>query len=101
MEGLVRLGIGPWWVYTFDSGAVTQTHLSRREGRLGDQGLFHRRQGSGHRALYLVGGDVIYLVLWLYGLVIGHDNAANFVPVITADNWLHLTPDRAQRVALR
>lgn len=33
---------------------------------------------------------VIYLVLFLYGLVIGEDSAANFVPVNTADNWLHL-----------
>ncbi|SES26652.1 protein of unknown function [Lentzea xinjiangensis] len=40
--------------------------------------------------LYLVGGGVIYLVLWLYGLVIDHDSAANFVPLNTADNWLHL-----------
>ncbi|GAA1288310.1 DUF4383 domain-containing protein [Saccharothrix xinjiangensis] len=40
--------------------------------------------------LYLVGGGVIYLVLWLYGLLIGHDSAANFVPLNTADNWLHL-----------
>ncbi|MBD1543558.1 DUF4383 domain-containing protein [Arthrobacter sp. IA7] len=39
---------------------------------------------------YLLYGGVIYLVLWLYGLIIGHDTAANFVPVNTADNWLHL-----------
>jgi hypothetical protein len=39
---------------------------------------------------FLVGGGVIYLVLWLYGLVIQPDSAANFVPVNTADNWLHL-----------
>lgn len=39
---------------------------------------------------YLVGGGAIYLVLWLYGLVIDHETAANFVPVNTADNWLHL-----------
>jgi hypothetical protein len=39
---------------------------------------------------YLVGGGVIYLVLWLYGLVIDQDSAANFVPVNSADNWLHL-----------
>ena len=38
---------------------------------------------------YLVVGGAIYLVLWLYGLFIGHDSAANFVPVNTADNWLH------------
>ncbi|MDR6594030.1 DUF4383 domain-containing protein [Saccharothrix longispora] len=40
--------------------------------------------------LYLVGGGVVYLVLWLYGLLIGHDSAANFVPLNAADNWLHL-----------
>ncbi|MGN7150138.1 DUF4383 domain-containing protein [Arthrobacter sp. SAFR-179] len=38
---------------------------------------------------YLVVGGAIYLVLWLYGLLIGQDTAANFVPVNTADNWLH------------
>lgn len=38
---------------------------------------------------YLVIGGAIYLVLWLYGLLIGQDTAANFVPVNTADNWLH------------
>ena len=38
---------------------------------------------------YLVVGGAIYLVLWLYGLLIGQDSAANFVPVNTADNWLH------------
>jgi len=38
---------------------------------------------------YLVGGGVIYLVLWLYGLVIDRQSSANFVPVNTADNWLH------------
>ncbi|MFE6860876.1 DUF4383 domain-containing protein [Nocardia sp. NPDC057668] len=39
---------------------------------------------------FLIGGGVVYLALWLYGLVIDHDSAANFVPVNTADNWLHL-----------
>lgn len=38
---------------------------------------------------YLVIGGAIYLVLWLYGLLIGQDTAANFVPVNMADNWLH------------
>ena len=38
---------------------------------------------------YLVVGGAIYLVLWLYGLLIGQDSAANFVPVNTPDNWLH------------
>lgn len=39
---------------------------------------------------YLLYGGLIYLVLWLYGLLIGHDSPANFVPVNDADNWLHL-----------
>ena len=38
---------------------------------------------------YLLAGGAIYLVLWVYGLVVGHDSAANFVPVNNADNWLH------------
>ena len=39
---------------------------------------------------FLIGGGVVYLVLWLYGLVIDPDNALNFVPLNGADNWLHL-----------
>jgi hypothetical protein len=39
---------------------------------------------------YLVGGGIVYLVLFIYGLVIDHDSSANFVPVNDADNWLHL-----------
>lgn len=39
--------------------------------------------------LFLLGGGVIYLVLWVYGLVIDHDSDANFIPVNTADDWLH------------
>jgi hypothetical protein len=40
--------------------------------------------------MYLLWGGAIYLVLWIYGLVIDLDSAANFVPVNEADNWLHL-----------
>ncbi|HVL84375.1 MAG TPA: DUF4383 domain-containing protein [Pseudonocardia sp.] len=58
-------------------------------GLFGVAGLVLARTASGARA-YLVYGGAIYLVLWLYGLVIGHDTAANFVPVNHADNWLHL-----------
>lgn len=39
---------------------------------------------------YLTGGGLIYAVLWVYGLVIDQSSAANFVPLNTADNWLHL-----------
>ncbi len=38
---------------------------------------------------YLIGGGVIYLVLWLYGLFVSADDDANFVPMNTADDWLH------------
>ncbi|BBX35394.1 hypothetical protein MMAG44476_01270 [Mycolicibacterium mageritense DSM 44476 = CIP 104973] len=38
---------------------------------------------------YLIGGGIVYAVVWLYGLVIDRDSAANFIPVNTADNWLH------------
>ena len=51
-------------------------------------GFAMARTVSGAR-FYLVGGGAIYLVLWLYGLVVGQDSAANFVPVNTADDWLH------------
>jgi hypothetical protein len=39
---------------------------------------------------YLIGGGIVYLVIFIYGLVIDHDSSANFVPVNDADNWLHL-----------
>jgi hypothetical protein len=55
----------------------------------GAAGLAMARTVSGART-YLIGGGAIYLVLWLYGLVIDHNSAANFVPVNGADNWLHL-----------
>lgn len=38
---------------------------------------------------YLIGGGIIYLVLWLYGLIVDKDSSANFVPVNSADDWLH------------
>ena len=52
-------------------------------------GFAMARTVSGAR-LYLVGGGAIYLVLWLYGLVVGQNSATNFVPVNAADDWLHL-----------
>ncbi len=55
----------------------------------GAAGFVLARTAAGART-YLVGGGAIYLVLWLYGLVIDHNSAANFIPVNTADNWLHL-----------
>jgi hypothetical protein len=52
-------------------------------------GLALARTVSGAR-LYLIGGGAVYLVLWLYGLVVGQESAANFVPLNPADDWLHL-----------
>jgi hypothetical protein len=39
--------------------------------------------------LYLVGGGVIYLILWLYGLIVSQNSGANFVPLNSPDDWLH------------
>ena len=54
----------------------------------GIAGLTTAKAWSTARA-YLIGGGAIYLVLWVYGLVIDKDSAANFVPVNAADDWLH------------
>lgn len=54
----------------------------------GVAGLALSRTWDGSRA-FLVGGGAIYLVLWIYGLVIDKDSGANFVPLNTADDWLH------------
>ena len=54
----------------------------------GVAGLLMARTWSLARS-FLIGGGAIYLLLWLYGLVVGHDDDANFVPVNTADDWLH------------
>lgn len=45
---------------------------------------------TGGSAAFLVGGGLIYLVLWVYGLVIDAGSDANFVPLNDADGWLHL-----------
>lgn len=56
----------------------------------GVAGLAAARSASAARR-YLIVGGAVYLVLWIYGLIFGNsDSAANFIPVNTADNWLHL-----------
>ncbi len=55
----------------------------------GIAGLAMAKTVSGARN-YLLGGGIIYAILWIYGLVVGQDSAANFVPLNGADNWLHL-----------
>ncbi|MFC6258216.1 DUF4383 domain-containing protein, partial [Kocuria oceani] len=55
----------------------------------GVAGLALARSASGARH-YLLWGGVVYLVLWIYGLLVGQESQANFVPLNTADDWLHL-----------
>ena len=52
-------------------------------------GLAAARTASG-ATYYLIVGGIVYLVLWIYGLIIDLDDDANFVPFNDADNWLHL-----------
>lgn len=51
-------------------------------------GLATARTASAAKYFLLIGG-VIYLVLWIFGLVIDQDSAINFVALNTPDNWLH------------
>ena len=53
-------------------------------------GLAGLVMARGAAKTYLVGGGFIYLLTWLYGVVVNHDSAANFIPLDGADNWLHL-----------
>jgi hypothetical protein len=39
---------------------------------------------------YLVGGGLAYVMLFTYGVVIDYSSAADYMPVNTADSWLHL-----------
>lgn len=55
----------------------------------GVAGLAMARTASAART-FLLGGGVIYLVLWLYGVFVDRTSEINFVPVNDADNWLHL-----------
>ena len=55
----------------------------------GVAGLAMARKADTART-YLIGGGVIYFILFLYGLFVGDESSANFVPVNAADDWLHL-----------
>ncbi|WP_156869819.1 DUF4383 domain-containing protein [Sporichthya polymorpha] len=63
---------------------------------------------------YLVGGAIIYALVLVYGVVVDQESDANFLPVNTADNWLHgglvvgmlalalaLTPSRRSSIVRR
>jgi hypothetical protein len=68
--------------------AVSVLHNIVHAG-FGVAGLVLARTAAGSRN-FLIYGGIIYAVLWIYGLVIDQDSMANFVPINTADNWLHL-----------
>jgi hypothetical protein len=51
-------------------------------------GVAMAKTANGART-FLIGGGAIYLVLWIYGLLIDKASSANFVPLNTADDWLH------------
>ncbi|OFI37664.1 hypothetical protein BIU82_07235 [Arthrobacter sp. SW1] len=55
----------------------------------GVAGLVLARSATASRAFLLYGG-VIYLVLFIYGLLVPQDSPGNFVPLNTFDNVLHL-----------
>ncbi len=40
--------------------------------------------------LYLLGGGVAYLGVFIYGVLVDHDSEANFLPLNDADNVFHL-----------
>ncbi|WP_066300540.1 DUF4383 domain-containing protein [Arthrobacter luteolus] len=56
---------------------------------LGFLGLWMARTHSSAKT-YLIGAGVLYLLLFIYGLIIPLNGAWNFVPFNWADNWLHL-----------
>lgn len=65
------------------SGLHNVVHMA-----FGVAGLAMARTYAMARAYFLLGG-LAYLGLWVYGLLIDHGSPANFVPVNSADNWLH------------
>jgi Domain of unknown function (DUF4383) len=52
-------------------------------------GILLARTHEGART-YLLAGSIIYPVLFIYGLFVGGDDDANFIPMNGADDVLHL-----------
>jgi hypothetical protein len=52
-------------------------------------GVLLARTARGARA-YMYGGGAIYLVLTVYGVLVDRHSQANFVPLDSADDWLHV-----------
>ena len=70
------------------SSKVTDVITFPARTAVGAAGIALARTASSARA-FLIGGGAVYLVLWLYGLVVDKSSQANFVPLNTADDWLH------------
>lgn len=64
------------------SGLVNIVHLV-----IGALGFVMARSYARARA-YLLGGGIVYLGLWLYGVLV--ERAVHVVPLNAAANWLHL-----------
>ena len=77
-----------------ESGAalfgIFQTSLSHNLFHLlmGLAGLVLAKTYARARA-YLLGGGLIFLVLWLCGLLTGPNAIVRMLPVNSSDNWLH------------
>ena len=56
---------------------------------LGLAGIAMARSWEGART-FLIGGGVISVVLFVYGLLAQGDSSANFIPLNSADNVLHV-----------
>ena len=56
---------------------------------VGAAGFYFARTYAGARA-YLLGGALVYLGLWLYGILVEFGSNAHVIPLNTATNWLHL-----------
>lgn len=41
--------------------------------------------------IYLLLGGLVYLALWVFGLLVDKDGAVNFIPLDSVDDWLHVT----------
>jgi hypothetical protein len=54
----------------------------------GVAGLALASSWAGSR-IFFIGGGLIYLVLWIYGLVIDKSSSANFLGLNNAGDWLH------------
>ena len=58
-------------------------------GLFGLAGILMFRTHRQARSFFVYGG-VAYLALWLFGLLVGDDTPANFLPANNPDNSLHL-----------